>query len=78
MIADPALMPVIVQDGELVEPMVILLLVVLQAPPVVPFVSMIVAPWHTDAGPPIAVGAVLTVTVSLTEQPGSEPVEPMV
>ena len=62
----PALIPMI---SPVVPSILILLLVVLHAPPVVPSVAVIVAFWQTLDGPPIAVGAVFTVTVSLTEQP---------
>jgi hypothetical protein len=66
MAAVPMLIP---STLPVVPSILILLLVVLHAPPLVPFVSMMVAPWHTEEGPPIAVGAVLTVTVSFVEQP---------
>ena len=68
MLAVPAVTPVMLPD----EPSIILLLVVLQVPPATASVAVIVAPWHTAAGPlPIVIGTgvAFTVMVSLAKQP---------
>ena len=65
----PALMPVIVP---VVPSMVILVLAVVHVPPVTASVAVIVAPWQTIAGPPIAAGVSFTVTVSLAKHPPAE------
>lgn len=64
MTAVPAFMPVMLPE----LPIVMLLLVVLHVPPVTASVAVIVAPWHTVAGPPIVVGVGFTINVSFTEQ----------
>jgi hypothetical protein len=50
-------------------PMVIPLDVVLHVPPASVFVSMTVAPWHTDEGPPMGGGVAPTVTTAVAAQP---------
>ena len=64
----PALTPVTLPA----DPSIMLLLVVLHVPPVTASVAVIVAPWHTVAGPlPIVIGTgvAFTVIVSLAKQP---------
>ena len=65
--AAPAFTPVIIP----VLPMVIVLLVLLQMPPLTASAAVMVDPWHTVAGPlPIVIGSgvVFTVIVSFTAQ----------
>lgn len=64
--AVPAVIPVILP---VVPSIAMLPLVVLHRPPVTASVAVIADPWHTVAGPPIVVGAVFTVIVSLAKQP---------
>ena len=52
-------------------PKVIVVAMVLQAPPVTASVSVIVAPAHTATGPLMAVGVGFTVTVLVAEHPAA-------
>jgi hypothetical protein len=55
----PVLVPIAAYPGELL----------LQVPPLVLFVNVVVLPTQTDVLPLLAAGAVLTVTTAVREQP---------
>ena len=67
MIAVPAETPVTMPVPEPIVAIPVAPLV--QLPPAVPSVRVVVLPVHTDNVPPIATGAVFTVTVVVTRQP---------
>ncbi len=53
-----------------IEPIVaIAVLLLVHLPPDTPFVRVMVEPTHNALGPPMAVGAVLTVITAVTAQP---------
>ena len=64
--AGPDAIPVIIPDA---EPIVAAVPVVVHVPPLTPSVSVIDAPAHTAASPPMAAGAGFTVTGLVAEQP---------
>lgn len=67
MVDVPAATPV---NTPLVEPIVpTAILLLLQLPPVIPSINVIVLPEHTVVGPVIGPGAGFTVTVVVTKQP---------
>lgn len=68
MAAVPPEIPVIFPDA---EPTFTNALAELQVPPPTPSPSVIVDPWHTDAGPVMPVGVVLTVTITVAGQPAT-------
>jgi hypothetical protein len=62
----PAVIPITIPDP---DPIVALVLLALQAPPVVPSASVVVCPVHTLCVPVIPTGAAFTVTVFVAWHP---------
>jgi hypothetical protein len=64
----PVLTPVTIPSA---EPMVSAAAVVLQVPPLILFVAVMVPPRHTALGPPMAAGTAFTVTMAVAAHPAA-------